>query len=715
MNTRDQTREREGTGAVGLFCHFAFWFGVVFATPVFVAAHNREDIVLSVPTFAAWAALACVLASLASWALARLAGPRAEQWIARVVLAAAIVFAAQGNIVHDRFDYGAFNGERVDFRAYGWRFWLEWLAWLAALPAGAWLLSRLRAIPAWLPALPVASFALLLAPLFSSGDVQPEAAKADEAIDPEVFAFSSVANLVHLLPDGLQGDIVAEVLAGDPELAAHFKGFTLFTNHVSTNQGTVPSMYSMLTGKPFDLRGGFRYADVMPDLVVNAYPQALADAGFRLDFVPISSFICPKQADSCIPRPFNDMKARGLYRHHSDDVRYSIRLIADLSLFRLVPMFLKERVYDDGEWFFADTTLDGSSPWPDPVIREWTERLHVIDDRPVYKWHHYIGTHIPAKWDENCARLDEPAKERAAYVAQARCVLGSLARFLDKLDEAGIYDQTAIVVSGDHGHNVAPADATGDPMNTALTPGLHGSGRPALLVKRIDDREPLVFARQPTSVLDIQPTALSLAGLAPGAPSVFDIEADAERNRPYRIYSTTEFYTGNPIPYVEYRVDGPARDVGRLGVPDMFETAPVPGGYDPLNRPNGKGFVLGARLRKSTGNNQSSWLTGRQLAFLVSLPEPVADRDIVISLHVPEWFGEQGFSARVNGGPEWRSPPIRFGDEFWQTVRVPAPAAQQRDGPDFVSVVFDRLETPPNVDDWKTAALVQSITIEEHQ
>jgi hypothetical protein len=697
---------------VAFSCHFAFWFGLVFATPVFVASHNREDLVFGVGTFSIWAALTALVISLSTWKLADLLRAPAAGWFARILLAAAIVIAIQGNMVHGLFDYGAFNGERVDYRAYGWAFWLEAIAWLAAFPLGVWLLARMSKLPGWLAALPIASFLLLLAPVLSRSDTAGNVVAEDD-IDASVFDFSRVGNLVHLLADGLQADVVRQVFEENPDLAGHFEGFTLYTDNVGTNQGTAPAMYTMLTGKSFDLKTGFDYRAVIPDIEKNSYQAELAKAGYRIDYVPISGFICLKSADSCVVRPFNDMKSRGFYRHRGEDTQYSIRLIADLSLFRIVPMYLKEKIHNDGEWFFADTTLDGSSPYPDPVIREWSQQMQVVDDRPVYKWHHFIGTHVPAKWNAQCQLLEEAAKDRPAYVEQAHCVLRGIAGLLDALESNGIYDQTAMILSGDHGHNVASDDATGDWFNTALTPGLHGTGRPALLVKRRNLRHPLAFSDQPSSIMDIKATALALSDQAASSPPVFQLQDDAPRERLFRVYSTAVFYSGNPVPYTEYSVGQPANDRSVWAISDMFMTEPVPAQYDPLNRPNGKGFVHGARLRKSMGNNQSSWVTGRQLAFVIAAPEP-AHQALEISLHVPEWMGRQHVTVRIDGARPWRSGPLEFGKDFWQAVRIPLPGESRMPGYHFVSMVFDKLLQPPDVDNWKAAALVQSIrTVEQ--
>jgi hypothetical protein len=700
---------KEESAFVSLFCHFSFWFGLLFATPLFIAFHNGDDIVFSTLALAVWSGVTCLAASQASWKLAGWKGSRVQWWVSRVLLAAAIVLAIQGNVINDLFYYGSFNGQRVDFRGYGWLFWAEWLGWLASFPLALLLLSRLSPLPKWAPLLPVASFCILLAPLLLLPADKEPANTEEVEIDSSVFAFSSTNNLVHLLADGFQGDVVRQVLQENPGLADRFRGFTLFTDHVGLYQGTAPALYTILTGKPFEFEEGFSYKRIVPEIREHAYPFQLAEEGFQLDFVPISGFICPKTANSCHVRPFNDMKARGFFRHRGEDVSYSIRLIADLSLFRLAPMFLKEKIHDGGRWFFADTTMDGSSPWPDPVLREWTENLQVVDDRPVYKWYHYVGTHIPAKWDDQCRPLGEAGTDRKHYVAQAYCILNGIAGLLDRLEQAGIYDQTAFLITGDHGHNTVPDDVTSPPMNSQLYPGLMGSGRPALLIKRKNNREALEFSNLPTSLVDVAPTALSLAGLEGTAPSAFDISMEEDRNRPFQQYSIPEFYTGNPIPYVEYQVGQPARDGGQSAVSKIQRYDQVPTGYDPVNRPNADGFVLGAKLRKSMGNNKASWISGHQLALIIRLPEPAAPGNLELTLHLPEWVPEQRFTVQLNDGPRWNSPRMVAGEEFWQTVSVPLAVDHQKAGKNFLSIEFERTYPQPDSDSWKGAALIQSI------
>src|SRR5690606_37408443 len=127
----------------------------------------------------------------------------------------------------------------------------------------------------------------------------------------------------------------------------------------------------------------------------------------------------------------------------------------------------------------------------------------------VYKWYHFIGGHIPPHWDADCNYLRDPPIVRESYKAQTACVLTSIAALLQQLKAENIYDQSAVLISSDHGHNTTPDDLVRPPLNSGLYPGLLGSGRPTLLVKPRNNRHPLVFSKTPTSLVDVAPTALT--------------------------------------------------------------------------------------------------------------------------------------------------------------------------------------------------------------
>ena len=68
--------EPAATGLTRFLCHAALWFGLVFATPLFVALHNVEDIGLAPPLVALYAGILAFAISLESWLLTSLLPPR---------------------------------------------------------------------------------------------------------------------------------------------------------------------------------------------------------------------------------------------------------------------------------------------------------------------------------------------------------------------------------------------------------------------------------------------------------------------------------------------------------------------------------------------------------------------------------------------------------------------------------------------------------------
>ena len=456
----------------------------------------------------------------------------------------------------------------------------------------------------------IASSVLLWLPTLASFAEGPLELSNNEEFDSEVFEFSSKLNLVHLLPDGFQGDIVREVLEQHPEIEAEFVGFTLSTNHVGQFQGTAPSLPTILNGKRFDLSAGHSFKRLMREINESSYLRHLADAGFRLDFVTPSKVYCLEGAASCVVRPFS----HGYFKYHG--IEYSLRLITDLTLFRHLPMYLKERVYSDGSWLLTDTVLDETSRFPDPVIREWVDHMSVSDETPRFKWYHFNGTHAPARWTADCEFVEGLERSRENYNGQTLCVLRGIGRFLRRLKELNVYDQTAIVISGDHGCNVPADDLTGEVVHTTfLRPSFFGHARPAFLIKQRDHREPLKYSDRPTTMIDLAPTALDLVGLSGEFEGVSALrgDPDPERKRTYHRYVSEDYWSGKPVPYAEFEIDGEARDFSSWQLVGIRNVGPAPTRYERMSYADAAVFTRGLGLNPITQIRNMHKSTGKSL------------------------------------------------------------------------------------------------------
>lgn len=123
-------------------------------------------------------------------------------------------------------------------------------------------------------------------------------------------------------------------------------------------------------------------------------------------------------------------------------------------LFEAASKFLGDNASRDNFFLWLDC-FDPHEPWDAPP-----EYVKMYDDTPGYH-----GTIDPRALTEvqNHADLPEAGRDRiaAAYKAKVTFMDRCLGSFLDTLDETGLAENTAVVVAGDHGTNLADAPDRG--------------------------------------------------------------------------------------------------------------------------------------------------------------------------------------------------------------------------------------------------------------
>ena len=700
-----------GRPRVYFIYHIALWVPLLFATPLFVALQNLSDIRIQVAPFIASLFLVTLAASFLSFFLAAALGERLNRAIAILALSVGTVVVIQGNIVHELFQYGQFNGQEVNWRTGGWRVWLESLLYVMAIPALYALLTNRKKISLIVPIFLLGSSASMVLPkllnLESLSAATPFPEASGDSIDESVFEFSSETNLIHLIPDGFQADVVKQVLEENPSLKQRFQGFTFFDNHSAQFQATAPSIPTIYNGAIYDLNEGHDWNEVTRQIEEQAYQNTLLRADFGLDFVSITEPYCSKGAHSCVVRGFGDLKARGYFDSGEASSLYGYLLIADLVLFRHVPILLKEKIYADGRWLFSDTEAAGASPYPDPVIREWMANIEVTDREPKYKSYHYIGTHIPPRWNRDCQYVASMERIRGNYLEQTYCVLNSLTDFLETLKQHDIYDRTAIVITGDHGNNTAANDIIGETRNTAFHPRLIGHARPAFMVKRLDSREPLNYSDKPTSMIDIAPTALDLVGMEgqfDGTSALVDSIASDEVVRTFHFYSEGDYWSGSPVPYVEYEITGEVQNIANWRIGGIHNAGIAPSSYDQISRDSIGEYSFGLGLSDA---NQA-WVFGSEFAFLISRPQD-AFRYLTIRLHSPDDIEDQALTVSINGQPIDGSFAIEQNDDFWTSTDIPVDESFFGDENNFVKIEMATTGRAPENPEVPLGILVTSI------
>lgn len=102
---------------------------------------------------------------------------------------------------------------------------------------------------------------------------------------------------------------------------------------------------------------------------------------------------------------------------------------------------------------------------------------------------HAEGAHVPLDMDENLNRI-----ENGTYFQKTAATAELIRAFVESLKQAGVYDNSAIIILSDHGYQ----PASGAPENYILS-----RFNPVLMIKGFDERHDFAVSDKPVSYLDL--------------------------------------------------------------------------------------------------------------------------------------------------------------------------------------------------------------------
>jgi len=445
-------------------------------------------------------------------------------------------------------DFGLLDGELWDFAPLNDYLYLEIAAVLAAALA-VWvaMAKRPKLVLYFLIGLNVA----LAGPtLLALVDDPKEASLEPRANLEAAFRFSSRQNVLIVLMDAFQSDIFADLLAKDPGLAEALPGFVFFPNTAGVARSTSLTMPSIHGGARYSPRHTMREA-YERDIRQGSFLNQLADAGHEVTMVNAIQRVCPARIALCID---GEELLHGKWQMLLMEAAY----LLDLSLFRAVPLFAKERVYNDQFWIVTPNVRlysvrfgrqDHVVVESNRVLESLAGRGFVADDRPVAKFVHLLNTHQPYVLGPDCRVSPGDGPDRRSRASlQARCGLKAFLVLIAFLKREEIYDRSLILLIADTGANLAsryPPSETG----TKFWRRLVGRANPLFLIKAPGAGAAFRTASAGVQPSDIPATVCALvAGCAVDAGvSVFEAEALPPRARIYKDYSWPNSYWGKDV------------------------------------------------------------------------------------------------------------------------------------------------------------------------
>jgi len=477
------------------------------------------------------------------------------------------------------WDYGLLDGSPIDWGTPAWRGWVDLGVWLAGLGAAVALHRRL-ARPLVTAAFAVVALqsGLLLTDLFLHRDTLAlKATKrvAAEEIQP-MSRFSGGRNVLHIVLDSFQADVFQEIVTGPggAEVQAALPGFTFFEEHLGTFPATYLAMPVIVSGQV--------YRNHVPraEFIESAYAgktilSAAHDAGYEVDVA----------ADSWTL----DLLMKGRFDNayltaQLPLVQEAARLF-DLALFRLSPHALKPWIYNEQQWLtqrlvtrsvlfkFAYFTHNA-------FLASITRDFATDRETPVYKFFHLMTPHTPFVVNADCSPSGRVVpRTRENVTAQSRCSLDFVIALLDRMKQAGIYDDSLVVLMGDHGGHVPPVryrpgTIRQDRMVYELPPDFVGLATPLLAIKPPGASGAFRVSAALTSMTDVAATIDALLGLGGDLPgtSLWD---DSHGQSPERRFYAYRWSGRDPVSeYIEviqeHTVSGSAYQVESWHVGPKF-------------------------------------------------------------------------------------------------------------------------------------------------
>jgi hypothetical protein len=433
-------------------------------------------------------------------------------------------------------DYGAFTGAAIDWTTESWRNPYEIALWIG-VPAIVVAAARYT--------FRIAAFASGTLVVLQAVALITSAVRADSVTSPKwrglsesMFDLSRTHNVIHIVLDGFQSDLFGEILAEERQtLDRSFSGAVFFENHTGAFPTTIVSVPAMLSGQVY------RNDRSLQRFVRDIYQQgslfkSLRAGGYRVD--SLTEMHHDKESATNyyrVPRP---------YVSYDDYTQFTTWQLADLSLFRHAPHLLRPAIYNGQAWRLqtllgpGDTNTRRYHPVNGAVVlNELAHRLTPRTDEPVYKFIHVGIPHQPVAVNANCEFTGVVRATRDSYKGQARCAVMRTAAVLDRLKAEGVYDNTFVVISSDHGiGHVSPTFANDRPTPGGQLSSLAGKAMALLVVKPLNSKGPVRNSPAPTTITDIPATVLSGVGVAhtmPGEPALTLSPTDP-RTRPWATY-----------------------------------------------------------------------------------------------------------------------------------------------------------------------------------
>jgi antitoxin (DNA-binding transcriptional repressor) of toxin-antitoxin stability system len=355
------------------------------------------------------------------------------------------------------------NGGLVDWGLYKEPMVVSFAVW-AALIAAAVVVAALkpsvsRLLNAVLAGVLIIIQSVAIASIWLNPDTAP-VPKSQETVYTEqgLFDVSSKKNVVVIVLDMTDTQYVEETFADNPTMFDALDGFTWYQNSVGSLAPTRYGCSYLLTGQlPQE---GEDFQDYVKSSVSRStYLKDISDLGYDIGVYSDAGSVSHGDPSAFAGlaknvHPLDDGGESGL------DEKGTVRVMYKAALYRDLPWMIKPFL-----WYYTDELNQrmstpkeeaddlGDVPYnfddPSFYAQLKTRGLSINNDGETgsFRFIHLLGAHFPYTMDAQGERVDG----ETTYDQQLLGSFKIVSTYLDDLKELGVYDNTTVIVTADHG------------------------------------------------------------------------------------------------------------------------------------------------------------------------------------------------------------------------------------------------------------------------
>lgn len=453
---------------LAILCSFACVFTFILFGPCEIYLQNLQEMpfpflsmvpVLLLTGGAAFAVLLAVLLLLRG---------KVFNTAVSVLFAATLAGYLQGNFLN--VDHGSLDGNPVNWQSFCGPMLANLLVWLVVFAAVFLLLYLSRKL--WTRAAELVSVIIIgsqivafIALLAGTGlDNVTRTGQENTYISRDgIYEMARKQNVIVFLLDRLDNQFTDEVLALHPEWEERLGGFTYYHDFTGSYANTRPSITYFMTGVEHDYtvpwEKYFHRAWTQP---VHPLLQDIHNAGFKTHIYSDCAYVFGNAEDA---EGFVDNIHRD---NQTVDLRIMLEKMLTLSAYRYVPEALKPyyQIYSGDlgdivsvEGRNGENSEENNLFMVDDVAfwRSYREHGLTVDQEidGLFQFYHFEGAHSPYVMDENA----KPVSKGGTRNGQIAGNMEMIFRYLDELEEKGLFDDATIIITSDHGR---PPGTAGD-------------------------------------------------------------------------------------------------------------------------------------------------------------------------------------------------------------------------------------------------------------